>query len=491
MLAHAVMSVSQITICFYNAMYRRHCGTLTLPILRRNLMSFAEPARSHPSHEKPLQPTWTHLTSIPTRHDWNGHISGIEYERALLNLGNQPQKPLSVYLHLPFCPVRCLYCGCNTIITHSTHQIDNYLDSLEREMDLVIDRIGADRELLQFHVGGGTPNYLNDSQLARLMEMVKQRFRLLGETEISIDCNPRKATAGQLSLLSAIGFRRVSFGVQDLDPEVQRAIGRINSAELVQDVCVMSRDAGFEYINLDLIYGLPFQTIESFRNTISSVIDMTPDRVTCFAFSHDPINKPHQHALDHSRLPSRRERLSLFQHAVSRLTDSGYNWTGLDTFVLDTDELAIAQEERRLGRNCIGYTGSPSCFLIAFGLGAVSDIDGVLVQNAENLSDWSKLISSERFPIAHSHCLDSVQRARREAMIQIICNLEIDKETAKTGLPREIERLHHYQEQGLINIDGDTIRLTTRGRYYLHSLCVEPDAHLQDDRAYWPLLQSI
>ncbi len=442
----------------------------------------------------PIRQQWRRLaTAIPAneRDEGNREINAAAYEAALIELGRRREEPLSVYLHLPFCPVRCLYCGCNTIITHSTDRIDQYLDSLEHEMDLVLEKIGSGRELLQLHIGGGTPNYLNDAQLVRLMAMIGQRFRVLGETETSIECNPRKASAGQLSLLRGVGFRRISFGVQDLQPDVQKAIGRINSTELVRDVCAMTREAGFEYINLDLIYGLPYQTVTTFEDTVDAVIDMGPDRVSCFPYFHTPIHKPHQHALDTERLPSRSERLRLFRHAVRRFTDSGYTWVGLDSFVLDTDELAIAQDEQRLYRNCIGYTGTPSPYLVSFGMGAVSDVSATLAQNALQLHEWLGAVREDRLPIAFSHCLDPGQRLRRQAVMRLICNLRIPKDLAKTAMPSVYARLDRYCADGLATEEAHAISLTQRGRYYVHTLCADPGAHLQEDRAFWPLLQSI
>jgi len=450
-------------------------------------------AVAHKGLGQPPQPAqrWRPFTTVPSKRHWTGEVGPEEYANGLARLGDKPDAAISIYLHLPFCPVRCLYCGCHTLITHSSSQIDHYLDCLEQEMDLVLARIGTGRELLQLHVGGGTPNYLNDSQLVRLMEIIGHRFRVLGETEVSIECNPRKASAGQLALLRAIGFRRISFGVQDLQPDVQKAIGRIHSKELIRDVCGMARDSGFEYINLDLIYGLPYQTVSSFAETIASIIEMAPDRVSCFAYTHNPVSNPHQHALGTDHFPSRAQRLGLFQRAVDRFTESGYTWVGLDSFVLDTDDLAIAQDEHRLHRNCIGYTGGPTTYLISFGLGAVGDVDGILVQNAEHLPEWTTAVRRGALPISHGHHLDTTQRSRRDAILALICNLRISREAASDGLPEEFSHLEEYLAHGLVRTEGEDILLTRRGRFYLHSLCVEPDAELRHDRALWPLLQSI
>jgi len=427
---------------------------------------------------------------LPKTSDRIGGIGCPDYTRRLRLLGDAPDVPLSVYVHLPFCPVRCLYCGCNTTITHSSERIDHYLDCLEREIQLVTALTGRRRELLQFHVGGGTPNYLNDSQLVRTVEMIGEHFRVLGETETSIECNPRRASASQLTLLRELGFRRISFGVQDLHPPVQKAIGRVHSKELVGDVCKMAREAGFEYINIDLIYGLPYQTPTSFQETVGAIIESAPDRVSCFAYSHNPVERPHQHALDCAQIPSSLDRSALFRNAVTRFTESGYTWVGLDSFVLDTDELAIAQDEGRLFRNCIGYTSSPTRYLLAFGMGAIGDIDGTLVQNTENLPEWLRKLSGDELAVASVRELCAPERRRRAALMQLLCNLELPIDAAVQALPDEFARLDQHVAGGLVEVDRTTIRLTEHGRYQLHDLCVDPKAALQADGALWPLLHS-
>ncbi|MBK1700900.1 oxygen-independent coproporphyrinogen III oxidase [Thiococcus pfennigii] len=444
-----------------------------------------------PGPVEQIAPAWRHLYSIPSRGKWDAAFGPAEYQHALGAIAACPDRALSVYIHIPFCPVRCLYCGCNTTVTHSSERIDHYLDHLEREMAMVAGPLGARRDLLHLHVGGGTPNYLNDAQLVRLMEMVDRHFRILGETDTSIECNPRRVCAGQLALLRGLGFRRINFGVQDLQPQVQKAIGRIQSAEMVRDVYGMAREAGFECIGFDLVYGLPHQTAKGFQATVDEIIDLGPDRVACFPYAHIPEQRPHQHAIDSARLPSKLDRLTLFHHAVSRFTRSGYSWIGLDSFVLDTDELAIAQDEGRLGRNCVDYTTTPADQLISFGMGAIGDLDGLLVQNHESIAAWQHALAEGRLPVAHGQRLDESERRRRATIVQLICNLKVPIALARTGLPREYARRNEYLDYGLIEIDEEYIRITPRGRYYLHSLCIDPSTPLHEDHALWPLLRNI
>ncbi|AGA91497.1 oxygen-independent coproporphyrinogen III oxidase [Thioflavicoccus mobilis 8321] len=454
-------------------------------------MTSAAPVGPILGQSEQIAPAWQQLYSIPSTNKWDKDFTESQYQNALKAIKSNRDEAISVYIHVPFCPVRCLYCGCNTTITHSSERIDHYLDHVEREMAMVADSIGGTRDLLHLHLGGGTPNYLNDSQLVRLMEMVSRHFRILGETDAAIECNPRRASAGQLALLRALGFRRISFGVQDLQPQVQKAIGRIQSAEMVRDVYAMAREAGFECINFDLVYGLPNQTAKSFQTTIDEILDLGPDRVACFPYTHTPEQRPHQHAIDTAKLPSKLDRLTLFHHAVSRFTRSGYSWIGLDSFVLDTDELAVAQEDGRLGRNCVDYTTTPANHLVSFGMGAIGDLDGLLVQNHESITEWQHALAEGHLPVAHGHRLDESERRRRGAIIQLICNLKVPEALAREGLPREYAQRDEYINYGLIEIDQEYIHLTPRGRYYLHSLCIDPNTPLHDDNALWPLLKNI
>lgn len=416
---------------------------------------------------------------------WTDDFGSDDYEQALSAVAQRGDETLSLYIHVPFCPGRCLYCGCNTTITHDSGRMDNYLDVMDREMALVARRVNGDRDVLQLHLAGGTPNYLNDAQLTRLTEMIERRFRILPDTDQSIECDPRRASAGQLELLHALGYRRISFGVQDLEPSVQRAIGRIQSASLIRDVYWLAREIGFESIAFDLIYGLPLQTEETFQRTLEAVIEMAPDRIACFGYSRGTDRGPHQHAIDVHQLPSAMERQVLFHNAVTAFTSSGYSWIGLDAFALDTDELATAQEERRLQRNCIGYTANPSAHLIGFGTGAVGEMDGNCIQNEASIEAWEARVEHGELPIARGHRLSPLDRRRRDAIAHLICNLELPAELAAGCLEQEYARLSSYAADGLVIVEPDRLLITPTGRYFLRSLCTEHDAYFNWDRARW------
>ncbi|MBK1641381.1 oxygen-independent coproporphyrinogen III oxidase [Chromatium okenii] len=407
-------------------------------------------------------------------------FSDAEYRDVLAELRKRPEEPLAVYIHVPFCHVRCLYCACDTTVTHSLEKVDHYLDALESEFAMVSACIGHGRQVNQLHVGGGTPNHLNEPQLARLMEIVERYFSLAPNVCTSIECNPRRSSAGQLELLYGLGFRRISFGVQDLNADVQRAIGRVQSLDMVRDVFLTARETGFQSINLDLVYGLPFQTRAGFQSTLKHILDLSPDRIACFSYAHDPATRPHQHAINADHLPSASDKLALFHDAVHAFTEAGYRWVGLDVFVRESDELACAQTEGHLHHSAIGYTPAPSKQVLAFGPSGIGEIDGVLVQNESDLKTWQERITQHYLPVAWGRRLSDTDRRRREAILSLMCNLQLPANVA-ADLAQDYDRLHDHVAQGLVEMSADGIRVTAEGRYLLRNLCNEPDAFLELD----------
>jgi oxygen-independent coproporphyrinogen-3 oxidase len=411
-------------------------------------------------------------------------LNEAQYREVLTDLRLRPEEPLAVYVHVPFCHVRCLYCACDTTVTHSLEKVDQYLDALECEMAMVTDIIGRGREIDQFHVGGGTPNHLNEPQLARLMEIVERHFQITPNACTTIECNPRRSSAGQLELLYGLGFRRISFGVQDLNADVQRAIGRVQSLNMVRDVFLTARETGFQSINLDLVYGLPFQTRQGFQSTLDQILTLSPDRVACFSYAHDPASRPHQHAINADHLPSVAEKLVLFHDAVRFFTEAGYRWVGLDVFVRETDELADAQAEGRLHRNAIGYTPMPAKQVLAFGPSGIGEIGGALVQNESELKAWHKRLNNNKLPISWGRRLSVAGRRRRDAILSLMCNLQLPA-SAAADLEEDYERLCDSAEQGLVEVSPEGIRVTPEGRYLLRGLCLEQDAFLEWGSCQW------
>ena len=429
-------------------------------------------------------------TSYPPVPAWTSKVGPAEYRKALEIAAPDPGEPLSLYLHLPFCPRRCLYCGCNVTITRRRSALDTYLDRLAQELDLIVGILGRGRRVVQLHLGGGTPNYLDDDELWRLRGTLDDRFILASDADTAIEADPRLSGAEQLSRLRAIGFRRISFGVQDLDPDVQRAIGRVQPAEQVRRAVDEARAAGFEGINVDLVYGLPEQTPERFRRTMAAIVALEPDRVACFGYAHVPAMRTHQRALERYRLPNPAERMTLNRIAIEELTGAGYLWIGLDHFARPGDALARAALDRRLHRNFNGYTTSPAAHLIAVGSSAIGEVGGWLLQNDSNLVGWHEAIAREDFATVRGHRMTEDDYRRAAAIRSLMCNLELPLHLAQ-GLGESLEQLLRFEEDGLVERRSTTVAVTSLGRYFLRTLCTAFDAYLPEHAPTRPFSTAV
>ena len=400
------------------------------------------------------------------------HVTGDHYADALDAEGSCEGAPgaMSIYIHLPFCPSRCLSCDHNTTVTHETGEIDRYLDSLEREMGMVTGRIGRGRPLTQLHIGGGTPNYLTDPQLVRLAAIVENHFRIGPDTETSLDASPKRTSRAQLDLLQGLGFRRINFEVRDLDPGVQMAVGRSLSLPILQDVFDNARAAGFETLSTDLVYGLPGQTLDSIRRTLRQLVELEPDRVACFSYSRRPASFQHQRAIDAGSIPSLADKMAMFNAVVEAMQAADYTWIGLDCFVRREDALSSAQLQRRLHRNWIGYTLHESRELLGFGTNAVSELKNLCVQNQLLIPNWKDAIRGGSLPVRGGMRLSDTDRERRNAMIDLMCNMELQDYAALTDASGESPTLAHLQRDGLVDISADRVAVTSHGRYMLHQI---------------------
>jgi oxygen-independent coproporphyrinogen-3 oxidase len=416
-------------------------------------------------------------TSYPPIPAWSPEIGPAEYRQALEDAARMPDESISLYLHLPFCPRRCLYCGCNVLITREREKLDRYLERLSDELDLVTRALGLGREVAQLHLGGGTPNYLDEAQLRRLHRVVTDRFTVTPEADLSVEADPRLATAEQLGLLRDLGFQRVSFGVQDLDPQVQEAIGRTQPEAQVRATVEAARAAGFAGINVDLIYGLPEQTREGFLRTVETVAGLAPDRVACFGYAHVPTMQRHQRALERYRMPGAEERMALFRLAVAAFSEAGYEWIGLDHFARPEDPLAAAWREGRLHRNFNGYTTMPAPHLIGGGMSAIGEVAGLQVQNVNDLAGWHRALSGQDFATVRGHRLTGDDRLRRTAILSLMCKLELPL-TLAGGLESGVARLLAYAEDGLVEPRAGGVAVTPLGRYFLRTLATSFDAYL-------------
>ncbi|HTK43694.1 MAG TPA: oxygen-independent coproporphyrinogen III oxidase [Gemmatimonadales bacterium] len=416
-------------------------------------------------------------TSYPPIPAWSAAVGPSAYSDALAVAGADPAATFSLYLHLPFCPRRCLYCGCNVVITRRRGALEAYLDRLEKEVDLVTQIVGRRRRVTQLHLGGGTPNYLDDAELERLWRILDLQFDLTAARDTSIEADPRLGAAEQFARLHALGFRRVSFGVQDLEPRVQQAIGRVQPLDLVRHAIESAHSVGFGGVSLDLIYGLPEQTLESFGRTLDAIVELAPDRVACFGYAHLPTMYPHERALERYHLPDASERFALQRLAAEHLTRAGYTWIGLDHFAIPQDDLSLAARHGRLHRNFNGYTTMPADHLLGFGMSAIGEVAGTLVQNDADLAGWHARIHGGELATVRGHRLTEGDRRRRAAIQSLMCNLELPLALIE-DLGAGLTSLLTFADDGLVERRGDRVVVTPTGRFFLRTLCTAFDAYL-------------
>jgi oxygen-independent coproporphyrinogen-3 oxidase len=425
-------------------------------------------------------------TSYPTVPMWSKEFGEADYRAALTAVADRPDDTLSLYVHLPFCAERCAYCGCNATSTGRPEIVDAYLDRVAHELDMVVPLLGGRRKVTQLHWGGGTPNFLVASQTQRLWEMLDNAFEIDRNGEIAIEIDPRIGSVAQLTLFRELGFNRISLGVQDIEPIVQQAIGRIQPFDLTSSLYHAGRELGFSSINLDLVYGLPYQTEASFAQTLDAIIGLRPDRIACFSYAHLPQARPNQKQVDAREMPTGFAKIQLFLQAIERFTEAGYDWLGMDHFALAGDELAVAARERRLHRNFMGYTTRPAPHQVAFGMSGIGDIAGNFVQNDAHLGRYQKAIDAGQLPIVRGMQLSSDDTLRRMTIMHLMCNLELpyDLSVADFGAPltsllgEELERIAAYASEGFVEQLPDRLRVTELGRFFIRNLGMELDAYL-------------
>lgn len=415
-------------------------------------------------------------TSYPPVPAWQADFPVARWGQALRE--TPAADPFALYAHFPFCAKRCLYCGCNAIASARAAKIDTYLDDVAHELALLTDALGWGRPVHQMHWGGGTPNLLSAAQTERALRLLTDAFAFAPDAEFSVEADPRVVTPGQMAHYRQLGFSRISFGVQDLDDEVQHAIGRIQPLPLVQDVVAQARDAGFSGINLDLIYGLPRQTLRSVDATLDAVLALHPDRLATFAYAHLPAQRPHQRAIPVDALPGTLERVTLFRHIVQRLTAAGYAWIGFDHFARHDDPLAVAQREGRLHRNFMGYTTDTAPHLLGVGMSSISEVNGTFAQNAATLTPWSDAVRGDTLPIVRGHTLTADDRIRGTIIKQLLCNLKLPFAMVPPELHAALETVKATASDGFVTLEPERLVVTDLGRYFLRNLCLPFDAYL-------------
>jgi len=405
-----------------------------------------------------------------------------------------PDRGLSLYAHIPFCDSLCYYCGCNMVATRDYGKTQPYLATLDQEMARTARLVDPARVVHQLHWGGGTPTYLNPDDIRRLMAMMRAHFTLADDAEISCEVDPRELTRAHLEALRESGFNRLSFGVQDMDPDVQQAVNRIQSESLIQQVLDWSRELGFSSINLDLIVGLPKQTVDSFRRTLERVTEWSPDRLAVFAYAHVPWLKKHQNLIHEADLPDSATRLGLQQAVNEMLGAMGYVNIGLDHFARPDDELVRAQQNKTLWRNFQGYTTHKDCDILAFGASSISQTADTYMQNEKKLKRYEERVAATGFAVERGLRLTRDDQIRRDAITRVMCDLELD--FAAFGREWDVAFTDYFADtmadlrpladDGLVDVASDRISVTPTGRLFLRNIGMCFDRYLKEAASEQP-----
>ena len=432
-------------------------------------------------------------TSYPTADRFIEAFGPDDYARALQQRRDGAAAltlPLSLYVHVPFCESLCYYCACNKIITKHHDRAVKYLHYLSRELDLHTAQMGSGQTVTQLHLGGGSPTFLSDAELRELMSMLRRSFNMVPGGECSIEVDPRTIDEGRLDTLAELGFNRLSFGVQDFDPLVQRAVHRVQPAEQVFALMHAARQRGFDSVNVDLIYGLPQQTAESFARTLKQVVALRPDRIALYAYAHLPERFKPQRRIDTNELPSAAAKLSMLAHGLSHFMGAGYSYVGMDHFALPSDALAVAKRQGRLHRNFQGYTTQPDCDLIGLGVSSIGHIAATYSQNAKTLEDYYDAIDRGRFAVVRGLALTRDDLVRRHVIMALMCQGQVLYEPVnlaflidfKRYFASELQALQELAAQGLVTVDESGIQLTQTGWFFVRAVAMIFDRHLQADR---------
>lgn len=398
--------------------------------------------------------------------------------------------PLSLYVHIPFCESLCYYCACNKIITKHHDRADVYLRYLSREIDLHTAHCGTGQVVSQLHLGGGTPTFLSDDGLRQLMATLRRSFTFAPGGEYSIEVDPRTVTAERLAVLAELGFNRLSFGVQDFDAEVQKAVHRIQPADQVFALVEASRALGFESVNVDLIYGLPRQTPESFDRTLAQVVQLRPDRIALYAYAHLPDRFKPQRRIISTELPTASSKVTMLSRSLDTFMGAGYVYVGMDHFALPTDALAVAKRQGRLHRNFQGYSTQPDCDLIGLGVSAIGRVGATYSQNAKSLEEYYDHLDQGRLPVVRGLALNRDDLVRRAVIMSLMCQGELQFEPMELAwlidfrkyFALELEQLEAMAEQGLVVLSSEGVKVSPMGWFFVRGIAMVFDRYLQADR---------
>lgn len=432
-------------------------------------------------------------TSYPTADRFVEAFTAEVYRHVLAQRKRGPAahtQPLSLYVHIPFCESVCYYCACNKVVTKQHGRAAEYLRLLEREVALLTDQLGTEQQVSQLHLGGGTPTFLSDDELRGLMAMLRKHFVVLRGAELAIEVDPRTVDASRLRTLGDLGFNRISFGVQDFDPQVQAAVNRVQPAEQVFELMAAARAIGFISVNVDLIYGLPRQTPESFARTLAQVQQLRPDRVALYAYAHLPERFKPQRRIQAAELPTAPDKVAMLQQSLAAFLSAGYVYVGMDHFALPDDELAVAKREGRLHRNFQGYSTRPDSDLIGLGVSAIGRVGASYSQNAKTLDEYRDLLAQGQLPVVRGLALSRDDLARRAVIMALMCQGRVTFETIETTwlldfhsyFRSELVALQPLVADGLVVLEDDGLQVTAQGWFFVRAIAMVFDKPLQADR---------
>jgi oxygen-independent coproporphyrinogen III oxidase len=435
-------------------------------------------------------------TSYPTADRFTESFGAADLGQALHQRAEPPSSPhprtalpLSVYVHIPFCDSVCYYCACNKVITRHHERAGEYLDALDREIDLVLAQSSPGQAVSQLHFGGGSPTFLSDAELQRVVASLEQAFSIDNSTEMSIEVDPRTVTPERLAHLRALGFNRISFGVQDFDREVQKAVHREQSFDSVRELMVAARSLGFQSINADLIYGLPRQTPQSFARTVQQIGELRPDRIALYAYAHLPTRFKPQRRIIAEELPSAGQRVAMLGDAIAGFLGRGYHYIGMDHFALPDDSLAVAKRNGRLHRNFQGYSTQPDCDLIGLGVSSIGKVGATYYQNAKTLDEYYAALGQGRLPVQRGIALTADDMLRRDVIMALMCQGRLVFDAIERAHPvvvreyfaRELAQLQPMADADLLVIEPGAVQVTATGWYVVRAVAMVFDGWLHTD----------
>ena len=424
-------------------------------------------------------------TSYPTAPIWNDSFAPADLQK-IHEEADRAGTPASLYMHIPFCESLCLFCACNVIIQKNHEVAPPYLEILKKEIAHVARSVSRSRPVVQFHWGGGTPTYLSPDQIEDLFGFTRERFSFSPDAEIGIEVDPRVTTRAHIETLRRLGFNRLSMGIQDFHPEVQKTIHRVQPYELTGELIRSARELGFDSINVDLIYGLPYQTADRFASTVDQIITLAPDRIALFSYAHVPWLKKQQGSFA-AHLPEGMQKFEIFRSGLLKFMEAGYLYIGMDHFAKPGDELAVSQQNRTLHRNFQGYTTKAGASLYGMGVTAISGFDRAYAQNQRDLKKWETAVATGGLATMRGYVLSEEDRLRRAVISRLLCHTVISKQdiSAEFGVDfdrhfsDELARLEIPRADGLLTIDNDEIRATWLGRIFIRNLAMIFDPYLE------------